>query len=251
MKLSIIIPALNEAASIGATIESAWALNPHEIIVADGGSQDATADIAASHECRVIATPRGRAIQQNTAAAAASGDVFLFLHADCRLVPEARAQMERTLRSPRIPGGVFRHRLDAPGFVYRIIEVGDDLRVCCTRIAYGDQGFFLRRDVFERLGGFPEVRLMEDVRLSRLLRDEGRLALLPGPLMCSARRWQKYGPLSQTFRNLILRAAESLGIHPDRLADLYAPHGIDKSSVSQCDSSTTHTHSLSRPADCP
>ena len=227
VKLSIIIPALNEAADIGATIESAWALHPHEIIVADGGSRDATADIAASLQCRVIPTPRGRAIQQNQAAATATGNVFLFLHADCRLVPDARAQMERTLRSPRIPGGVFRHRLNAPGIVYRVIEVGDDLRVCCTRIAYGDQGFFLRRDVFERLGGFPEVRLMEDVLLSRRLRDEGRLALLPGPLMCSARRFQKHGPLSQTFRNLILRAAENLGVHPDRLARLYAPRKTD------------------------
>ena len=227
VKLSIIIPALNEAADIGPTIESAWELHPHEIIVADGGSRDATVDIAASLECRVIPTPRGRAIQQNRAAAAATGDVLLFLHADCRLVPEARDQMERTLRSPRIPGGVFRHRINAPGIVYRVIEVGDDLRVCCTRIAYGDQGFFLRRDVFERLGGFPEVRLMEDVLLSRRLRDEGRLALLPGPLMCSARRFQKHGPLSQTFRNLILRAAENLGVHPDRLARLYAPHKTD------------------------
>lgn len=224
VKLSIIIPALNEAANIGATIESAWALRPEEIIVADGGSQDDTAGIAASLECRVITTPRGRAVQQNTGAAVANGDLFLFLHADCRPVPALRDQMEHTLRSPRIPGGVFRHRIDAPGLMYRIIEVGDDLRVCCTRIAYGDQGLFLRREVFERLGGFPEVRLMEDVLLSRRLRDEGRISLLPGPLTCSARRWQKHGPLNQTLRNFVLRAAESLGVHPDRLAQLYLEH---------------------------
>lgn len=224
MKLSVIIPALNEAANIGATIESTWALHPEEIIVADGGSSDATREIATSQQCRVVETPRGRARQQNAGAAAAVGDVFLFLHADCRLTPAARHQIQDTLRSPKIPGGVFRHRIDAPGFVYRIIETGDDLRVCCTRIAYGDQGFFVRRDVFERLGGFPDVRLMEDVLFSRLLRDEGRLALLAGPLLCDARRWQKHGALRQTVRNFCLRAAESLGVHPDRLAELYLDH---------------------------
>lgn len=224
MKLSVIIPALNESAGIGATIDSTWALQPEEIIVADGGSTDSTREIAASLNCCVIETPRGRAVQQNLGAAASRGDVLLFLHADCRLATEARGQMEQALRSPRIPGGVFRHRIDAAGVVYRLIEVGDDLRVCCTRIAYGDQGFFIRRDVFERLGRFPEVRLMEDVLLSRLLRDEGRLTLLPGPLICDARRWQKHGPLRQTLRNFFLRSAESLGIHPDRLAELYLDH---------------------------
>lgn len=224
MKLSVIIPALNEAENIATTIESAQALRPLEIILADGGSQDSTREIAARYDCRVIESPRGRARQQNVGANAATGDVLLFLHADCRLDVTASQQMEQALRSHRVPGGVFRHRIDAPGFLFRMIEIGDDLRVCCTRIAYGDQGFFVRRDVFERLGGFAEVRLMEDVLFSRSLRDEGRLALLPGPLHCDARRWQKHGALRQTIRNFCLRAAESLGVHPDRLAELYLDH---------------------------
>lgn len=224
MKLSVIIPALNEAESIQRAIETSLALSPQEVIVADGGSTDETVAIAQELDCQIIACPRGRATQQNAGAAAATGDVFLFLHADTWLAPEARRQIERTLASPKIPGGAFHHRIDSDSLLFRIIEAGDALRVCSTRIAYGDQGIFLRREVFEALGGFPNVRLMEDVRLMKLLRDHGRLALLPGPLHVSPRRWKKHGAIRQTLRNWCLLTAEHLGVHPDRLADLYIPH---------------------------
>ena len=224
MKLSVIIPAINEAASIGKAIEHSLALSPHEVIVSDGGSTDDTMAIARSLGCRVVKSPRGRAIQQNAGAEASQGDVLLFLHADSWLAPEARQQIETTLQSPRIPGGAFYHRIDAGGLLYRLVEAGDALRVCCTRIAYGDQGIFLRREIFERLGRFPNIRLMEDVRLMKTLRGHGRLALLPGPLHVSARRWQKHGAIRQTLRNWCLLTAEHLGVHPDRLADLYTPH---------------------------
>ncbi|MGZ0171793.1 MAG: TIGR04283 family arsenosugar biosynthesis glycosyltransferase [Planctomycetales bacterium] len=224
MKLSVIIPALNEAGSIQRAVATSLALLPHEIIVADGGSTDDTVAIARQLGCKVIESSRGRAIQQNAGAAAATGDVLLFLHADTWLVPEGREQIERTLQSPSIPGGAFYHRIDAAGFLFRLVEAGDALRVCSTRIAYGDQGIFLRREVFEMLGGFPDVRLMEDVRLMKSLRNVGRLALLPGPLHISARRWKKHGAIRQTLRNWFLLTAEQLGVHPDRLADLYIPH---------------------------
>ena len=224
VKLSVIIPALNEAESIQRAIETSLALSPLEIIVADGGSTDDTVAIARRLDCRVIECRRGRAVQQNAGAAASTGDVLLFLHADAWLVPEARQQIERTLASPKIPGGAFQHRIDAKGLLFRLVEAGDSLRVCSTRIAYGDQGIFLRREVFEALGGFPNVRLMEDVRLMKSLREHGRLALLPGPLNVSARRWKKHGAVRQTLRNWCLLTAEHLGIHPDRLADLYIPH---------------------------
>lgn len=224
MKLSVIIPTLNEADSIRQAVESALELSPHEVIVADGGSTDGTLTTAWELDCRIIECPRGRAVQQNAGAAASTGDVLLFLHADTWLVPEGRAQIERTLRSPSIPGGAFCHRIDARGLLFRLVEAGDALRICCTRVAYGDQGIFLRREVFESLGRFPDVRLMEDVRLMKSLRDHGRLAVLPGPLHISARRWHKHGTLRQTLRNWCLLTAEQLGIHPNRLADLYAPH---------------------------
>lgn len=224
MKLSVIIPTLNEADSIRQAVESALGLSPYEVIVADGGSTDGTVAMARELDCRVIECPRGRAVQLNAGAAASSGDVLLFLHADNWLVPEGRAQIERTLRSPLIPGGAFCHRIDARGLLFRLVEAGDALRICVTRIAYGDQGIFLRREVFEALGGFPDVRLMEDVRLMKSLRDHGRLALLPGPLHISARRWHKHGAIRQTLRNWCLLTAEHLGIHPNRLANLYVPH---------------------------
>ncbi|MDA1165866.1 MAG: TIGR04283 family arsenosugar biosynthesis glycosyltransferase [Planctomycetota bacterium] len=224
MKLSVIIPALNEAASIRHAVETAQALCPHEVIVVDGGSVDGTVRIAQTLDCHLVESSRGRAVQQNGGAAVATGDVLLFLHADTWLVPEGREQIERALQSPSIPGGAFYHRIDAGGVLYRLVEAGDALRVCCTRIAYGDQGIFLRREIFESLGGFPNVRLMEDVRLMKSLRDHGRLALLPGPLHVSPRRWQKHGALRQTIRNWCLLTAEHVGVHPDRLAEWYAPH---------------------------
>ena len=224
MNLSLIIPALNEAAAIQQTVERALALRPHEVIVVDGGSHDGTDRIASQLDCRVVSTERGRARQQNAGAAQATGDVLLFLHADCWLAPAASEQIERTLRSPLIVGGAFLPQIEATGLVYRALEVSIALRACCTRMAYGDQGIFLRRALFEQLGGFPDVRLMEDILLVRKLRDRGRLAFLPGPVFMSARRWQKHGPIRQTLRNWCLLAAEQLGVHPNRLADFYAAH---------------------------
>lgn len=224
MRLSVIIPALNEEVNIARAIERARALYPHEVLIADGGSSDRTASIARELPCRVIAAPRGRARQQNAAAAQATGDVLLFLHADSWLAPEGAAQIERALRSPKIPGGVFWHRFDSPRFGFRLIELGDALRACSTRIGFGDQGIFLRRSVFEKLGGFPDVPLMEDVLLMRRLRDVGRLAFLPGPLRTSARRHEKHGLIRQTVRNWCLLSAERLGVSTQRLASLYRPH---------------------------
>jgi rSAM/selenodomain-associated transferase 2 len=222
VQLSVIIPTLNEAGGIALAIERARALQPLEVIVADGGSSDDTVRIAEAAEARVLRTGRGRAVQQNQGASLARGDVLLFLHADSWLAPECRQQIERALlSSERIPGGVFRHRFDASNPYFRILEVADSLRVCCLRIGYGDQGIFLRRSVFEQVGGFPEVALMEDVQLMRRLRDLGRIVLLPGPMFTSARRHESRGPFRQTLRNWSLLAAEQLGIDATRLAQFY------------------------------
>lgn len=224
MKLSVIIPTLNEAENIRRTLERAMELAPFEVIVVDGGSTDGTDQIASQQNCTVVSSPRGRAMQQNVGVQHATGDILLFLHADCWLDPDATRQMEFVMNSPDLPGGVFCQQIDAAGLMYRLLEAGNAFRVCCTRLAFGDQGIFLRHRVFEELGGFPETRLMEDVLLMRKLRDWGRLALLPGPLHVDARRWQKHGPIRQTARNWLLLLAEQLGVSPDRLAEFYQPH---------------------------
>jgi len=224
LQVSIVIPTLDEAPRIAAAVERAWATGPREVIVADGGSRDGTADIAAAGGAAVISSPRGRAAQQNRGAAAAAGNVLLFLHADCRLAPHGLDQALRALADERFVGGAFWQRIDAEGAAYRLLERGNAWRVARWKLPYGDQGIFVRREIFERLGGFPSVPLMEDLRFSRALRRLGRLALLPGPLHVSARRWQRHGVLRQTMRNWTLLAAERLGVSPDRLAARYAGH---------------------------
>ena len=221
MNVSVVIPALNEAGHIAASIRSAIAAHFHEVIVVDGGSTDKTISIAADLDCHVLQTWAGRALQQNLGARHATGDVLLFLHADSRLFPGCLGQIQDVLADDHVLAGAFHHRIDARGALFRLIEQGNALRVRWFGMAYGDQGIFLRRDVFWKLGGFPDVRLMEDVLLMRRLRRRGRVVLLPGPLTISARRWRQQGIIRQTIRNWMLLAAASLGVSPNQLARLY------------------------------
>jgi len=224
VRISIIIPTLDEAKGIAHSIERAFATRPHEVIVVDGGSADGTVNIATKCGCRIVQGERGRATQQNLGAQYATGDVLLFLHADNWLVPDGLRQITRALRNSRILGGAFRHRIQASGLVYRVIEQGNTLRARVLRMAYGDQGIFVRRHTFWQIGGFPRVSLMEDVLFMRKLRRLSSLPILPGPLYVSARRWEKRGPMRQTIRNWGLTLAESVGVPPDKLARYYPLH---------------------------
>ena len=169
----------------------------------------------------------GRAIQQNQGAVIATGDTFLFLHADCALTPAAGEQIEAALQQPSCLGGAFRQKILSKGWVYRAIEKGNAQRVRWFKMPYGDQGLFFRRETFERLGGFPEVRLMEDLLIMRQFRKLAAPVLLHGPLYVGARRWKQQGPILQTFRNWALIAAERVGFSPDRLSTFY-PLNSDK-----------------------
>lgn len=224
LKTSIIIPALNEAARIAEAVRRARETEPHEVIVVDGGSSDETAALARQAGACVVTTAPGRAIQQNTGARHATGDVLLFLHADTWLPPDAVHQIESALAVAAVGCGAFRQRIEAEGLAYRLLERGNAWRVKSRGIAYGDQGIFVRRAPFEELGGFPEVRLMEDLLLMKRLRRRAWPVLLPGPLHVSARRWQRHGVLRQTARNWLLLAAARCGVSPDRLASFYARH---------------------------
>src|SRR5262249_52254314 len=164
---------------------------PHEIIVADGGSADPTREAAVGADIFLTAS-RGRAIQMNAGAARASGDVLLFLHADCSLGPRALIQAESCLR-PGVAAGCFTMRVAAGGPLYRWIDCVASARVRLTGMIYGDQGLFVRRSLFQKLGGFPRVRFLEDIYLSWCLRRHGRLVLAPAHIIVSPRRWQRAG----------------------------------------------------------
>jgi rSAM/selenodomain-associated transferase 2 len=220
VSVSVIIPTWNEEAYLGETLRQLRGQGPHEIIVADGGSTDATCHVARAAD-RLLQGPRGRAAQMNHGASHAGGDVLLFLHADCTLEAGALAAAEEALRGRGVAAGCFRMAVTAAAPVYRLIDACATARVRLTGLVYGDQGLFVRRDLFKRVGGFPPLRLMEDVYLSRALRRLGRVVVAPRRIFVSPRRWQRQGVLRQTLRNWALTALAAAGVHPDRLAAFY------------------------------
>lgn len=220
--ISVIVPTLNEAENTTELIQNVRFCGACELIVVDGGSTDATWDLAAGADLRLTSEP-GRAVQQNAGAAASHGDVLLFLHADCRLEPKAFEVVRQALADPKCAGGCFRQRIDADGWAYRLLEFGNALRVQWLGLAYGDQGMFVRRAVFERIGGFPNLRLMEDVSLMKRLRREGCFRLMDARLHVSPRRWRKHGIIRQTLRNWTLLLLAHCGVSPNRLARFYPP----------------------------
>ena len=220
MTVSIVIPTLNEAACLLATLRSLRLENPFEIIVVDGGSTDGTCE-AARQADRFIQGPQGRAAQMNLGAAHATGDALVFLHADCTLEVGALRAAEKCLERPGIAAGCYRMTVTVPGGVYRMIDACATARVRLTGLVYGDQGLFLERRRFEKIGGFPPLRFMEDVFISRTLRREGRVTVAPKRIFVSARRWRRQGVVRQTLRNWTLTALAVGGVHPDRLAAFY------------------------------
>ena len=227
MRLSIVIPTLNEFAVIEQNIQHALVLQPIEVIVADGQSQDGTGDLARSAGATVVTSERGRGGQLNAGARVATGDVLLFLHADCWLESQAAGQIEAVLRDEKVIGGAFQQRIDHDRPIFRWLESGNAARVRWWQMPFGDQGIFVRRSAFEAVGGFTEVRLMEDVLLMREFRRRGwRIKLLPGPIHVNPRRWLKHGVVRQTLRNWTLLAGLKLGISPDRLAEFYSSNSV-------------------------
>ena len=218
--ISVIVPVLNEAENIAELIEATRGVGECEIIVVDGGSTDDTLQRATAADRTLTSVP-GRARQQNLGAEASHGDALLFLHADCRLASGAFEAIRGVLNDERVVGGCFSQRIDASGFRYRMLEWGNGWRVRAFKLAYGDQAIFVRRSVFEEIGGFPELRLMEDVFLMKRLHRAGRFVLLKERLLVSARRWQRHGVIRQTLRNWTLLTLAHLGVPPDRLAKFY------------------------------
>lgn len=223
--VSIVVPVLNEAAMLPelldrlANLDGRW-----EIVVCDGGSTDATADIAETHAARptLVRAPRGRAAQMNAGAAAARGEALLFLHADTSLPEQAYSELVRTLGDPTVLGGNFALRFDGGDRFSRVLGAWYALQRR-ARVYYGDSAIWLRRATFDRLGGFRALAIMEDYDLVRRLERSGRTACLDGPAITSARRWRRLG-LPRTIASWVLiRWLFIAGASPARLARLY-PH---------------------------
>ena len=222
MRLSVVIPALNEAAQIDAAVASARGPQVREVIVVDGGSGDATAARARAAGATVIAADRGRARQMNAGAAVAGGDVLLFLHADTRLPPAFDAVVDAALADPAVVGGRFDLRLDPGSPFLDLTAALINLRSRLTGIATGDQALFVRRAVFEAMGGFEDIPLMEDVAFTRALRRRGRVARLRQRVTTSSRRWQQNGPLRTVLLMWWLRFLYWGGVPAAELKRRYA-----------------------------
>jgi len=216
--LSVVIPTLNEASRIEEAIRSIGAGSDVEIIVADGGSEDATMEIAGGFGARVVTAPRGRAAQMNAGAAVARGDVLLFLHADTRLPFGYRAEIDRILAEPNVAGGAFRFALDHVTLSLRLIERGTNFRSRWMQLPYGDQAIFLPRSTFEQLNGFMPWPVMEDFDFVRRLRRRGNVRIADSSVITSARRWTKDGSWRTTMRHQIALIRYTLGQSPDSIA---------------------------------
>jgi rSAM/selenodomain-associated transferase 2 len=222
LRISVIIPVLNEATTLEDFLKplQRWRCAGHELIVVDGGSEDGSKRIAAPLTDRLLDCGPGRARQMNHGVGAANGDILLFLHADTQL-PEAAERM--VLQALRMASwGRFDVRLSGRHLLLRVVERMMNWRSCLTGIATGDQAIFMPRPLFDDIGGFPELPLMEDIAMSRLLRrSAGRPACLRPPLITSSRRWEEGGILSTILLMWWLRLAYFFGVSPQRLAGQY------------------------------
>jgi rSAM/selenodomain-associated transferase 2 len=221
--LSIIIPALNEAAHIVATLETLRDLRARgvEIIVVDGGSADATASLAKPFADFVIASARGRATQMNAGAAMARGDVLLFLHADTRLPENTDRLVLDGLTQSRRAWGRFDVTIEGAHPLLRVVAVAMNLRSRATGIATGDQAMFVTREAFDIVGGFPAIALMEDVALSRALRRTSPPLCVSVRATTSGRRWETRGVWRTIVLMWWLRLTYFFGAKPERLARRY------------------------------
>jgi rSAM/selenodomain-associated transferase 2 len=222
-KLSIIIPTLNEADGIVDALNALSQLRAGgaEVIVADGGSQDRTAELARSRCDKLVEAPRGRGAQMNAGAQVATGGVFLFLHADTRLPEEADRLVREGLATSRRAWGRFDAKIVGRSALLPVVASLMNWRSRLTGIATGDQAMFTDRRAFAKVGGFPDVPLMEDIILSRRLRQISSPLCLAARVTTSGRRWDERGALRTMLLMWRLRAAHFLGADPHALARAY------------------------------
>ena len=221
MKISIIIPVLNEAAIIEDTLCQLRLSSEEEVIVVDGGSRDRTVPLAQAQEAKVICTAPGRAHQMNRGAAVATGEILLFLHADTRLPPNYATLVRDALAAPKTVAGAFQLRIDGQGRSLRLVEKMVNGRSHFLNLPYGDQAIFLKADLFEEMGGFTNLPIMEDFAFVKRLQQRGRIKILPAAVITSGRRWQKLGVFRTTVVNQLIIIGYFLGVPLATLARWY------------------------------
>lgn len=200
-----------------------WRQQGHEVIVVDGGSRDASAQLACPLADRVGHAARGRAVQMQAGTALATGSVFWFMHADTRAPADAMEAIRNALNAG-YPWGYFRVRFPEPSLLLGLVGTLMNVRSRLSRIATGDQGIFVTRDLFERVNGFPPLALMEDIALTRRLKRHALPACLEPALTTSARRWETHGTLRTIVLMWSLRLAYFLGVSPQILTKYYRTH---------------------------
>ena len=220
-KLTIVIPTLNEADRLPATLAGLGRPDDVEIIVADGGSRDTTRQIARQAGVRLVSSRPGRAFQMNRGAGKARGRFLVFLHADTRLPDGYLAEIETILTRPGVTAGAFRFQIDAPGWGFRLIEIATSLRARLFSTPYGDQGLFLRASTLRRMGGYREIPIMEDFELVRRLVRSGKVVISPMQAPTSGRRWKRLGLVRTTLLNWTIVLAYWCNVSPVRLAGWY------------------------------
>ncbi len=217
----MIIPTFNEAGIVQNTIRAVAEQQPHEIIVADGGSRDRTLPLALEIPgVQAVTSMRGRANQMNTGARASTGDVLLFLHADTALPAKGVQIIDETMADTNIAGGRFRVSFDEEDYKYRLMAYYTRFRI----FSYGDQAFFVRRSVFHAIHGFDPEASFEDVDFFRRLRKQGKVKILKSNVTTSARRFRKNGFARQKLINVGLSLMEGVGISPKPLMKKFYPH---------------------------
>ncbi|MTI58857.1 MAG: glycosyltransferase [Firmicutes bacterium] len=220
--ISIIIPTFNEEKTISDTISHVKALKgDKEIIVVDGGSEDSTLTLAEKEADIVFKTTSGRGHQLNEGAYAAGGDILFFLHCDSRLEKDALSAIKDVLSDKGLIGGCFSLKIADDSLPLRFISWTSNLRSRFLKIIFGDQGIFIRKDIFFRLGGFPEIELMEDWEFSRKMASKGELAFLSNKIYTSARRWYSFGIWRTILLMQKIKLLYLLGVKPEKLNQIY------------------------------
>lgn len=220
MKISVIIPVYDEEKNIVDLLERIKQMDYHECIVVDADSSDNTLNIAKRYNVTILSSKKGRAFQMNAGAKHATGDVLWFLHADTRPKIESTDQIKTAIQCGFV-AGAFKHKLDVDRFIYRWIAFTGNLRSKLTNVYYGDQGIFVKREIFDELNGYPSIEIFEDLIFTKNVKTHGATVLLDDYLLVSARRWHKQG-ISKTFLlNQFFYWAFCLGFSPKKLATLY------------------------------